>query len=348
MHAPESSAGTRPGLLQRLWNAAVSPATFVWLSILWCLDLAVGSIVAYRADPAFWVKMDAYPFNVWLREVAPRTLPQSLWVYILVVLTYLVVASLVLCTLNWFFRRRKRLRGMAEVLVHLGFLLIFTGFVLGSGFGSRVQGIRVAEGSAVPVGDTGLALRVDRVETVRGPAGRAWDTVSRVALLREGEPVAAGTVRTNHPLIWGSTVVYPQGASSRVIGATVATTEGTRRLRPGRDAALVAGKMLRLRAVLDPGVRRGPYIGPGAVVEVLGPGGETLGAAFLSPGMQGLVDLGGVRVRLLDLEVVPGGVYNVHHDPGVRFVLPGALVLTLGTFWALAVYLWRRPQAQPA
>lgn len=326
------------------FDVAVAPVTFVVLSILWCLDLAAGSILAYREDPQFWMKMDAYPFNVWLREVAPQAFPGSLWVYILVALTYLVVASLVLCTLNWFFRRRRNLRGMGEVLVHLGFLLIFAGFVLGSGFGSRVQGIELAEGGSAPVGGTGLTLRLDGVEAVRGPGGRVWDTVSRVALLRDGRAVAEGAVRTNHPLLWGSTVVYPQGAYAKVAGATLATSEGTVTLRQGEAADLPGGRRFRLVAALDPGDRRGPYFGPGVAVAHFGPGGEILGTAFLAPADGGSVDLAGLRVRLLDLSIVPNGVFNVHLDPGVNSVFVGAFILTLGTFWALFGYLRRSPE----
>jgi len=334
------AAGGNPGFLGLLWRLAISPVTFVVLSVLWCLDLAVGSILAYRADPQFWMKMDAYPFNVWLREVAPGAFPQSLWVYVLVSLTYLVVLSLVLCTANWFFRRRKRLRGMGEVLVHLGFLLIFSGFVLGSGFGSRVQGLAVAVGGEAAVGDTGLTLRVENVDLVRGPGGRVWDTVSAVTVLRGAEVLAAGTTRTNHPLIWGTTVVYPQGAQSQVLGARVATSEGVVELGLDRPAELSGGRRLLIRGVLNPGERGGPYFGPGALVACLGPDGRPLGSAFLSPGMGSPVDLGGgLRARLVDLEIVPTGVYNVHRDPGVMLVLVGTVLLTLGTFWALGGYL---------
>jgi cytochrome c biogenesis factor len=285
------------------------------------------------------MKMDAYPFNVWLQEVAPRTFPHSLWVYGLVGLSYLVVLTLVLCTANWFFRRRQRLRGMGEVLVHLGFLLIFAGFVLGSGFGTRVQGVAVPVGGEAAVGDTGLTLRVDNVDFVRGPAGRVWDTVSEVAVLRGGQTLASGTTRTNHPLIWGSTVVYPQGAQSLVRGATVATSEGVVQVGIGQDTALTGGGRLSIRGVLNPGDRRGPYFGPGVLLAQLGSHGQVLGSAYLSPGMGSPVDLGGVRARLVDLDVVPNGVYNVHHDPGVILVLIGAVTLTAGTFWSLTGYL---------
>jgi len=336
----EISALPGPGPLAVFWQIAVSPVTFVVLSILWCLDLAIGSIQAYRVDPQFWMKMDAYPFNVWLREVAPRTFPQSLWVYVLVALTYLVVLSLVLCTVNWFFRRRKRLRGMGEVLVHLGFLLIFTGFVLGNGFGSRVQGVSVPVGGEAAVGDTGLTLRVDKVDFLRGPGGRVWDTVSAVTVLRGEDQLASGTTRTNHPLIWGTTVVYPQGAQTRVLGATVATSEGTVQLGLDRGAELRGGGRLFVRGALNPGERGGPYFGPGVLVAHADPGGALLGSAFLSPGMGSPADLGGgLRVRLVDLEMVPNGVYNVHRDPGVMLVLIGTVLLTVGTFWALGGYL---------
>jgi hypothetical protein len=32
-------------------------------------------------------------------------------------------------------------------------------------------------------------------------------------------------------------------------------------------------------------------------------------------------------------------VYDVHYDPGVRFVLFGAFLITLGTLWAFVLYL---------
>lgn len=329
--------------LSWLWRVASSPVTFVVLSIFWCLDLAVGSIQAYRLDPQFWVKMDAVPFNEWLTRVAPAVWPASWWVYGLVLLTYLVIASLLICTLNWFFRRRRRARGMGEVLVHLGFLLVFAGFVLGSGWGVRTQGVRVTEGETAEVPEQGLELRLDGVEVVRGPGGRPLDTVSRVTLLRDGSEVTTGTVRTNHPLISGSTVVYPQGAQSQIAGAQIAVEQGgVHTLGPGDAAPLPDGRSLVLRQVLHPGDRLGPYFGPGFLVDVVAADGTPQGQGFLSPVVRGGIAVAGVRLRLVDVEVTPVGVFNVHRDPGVMLVLVGAAILTVGTFWALAGYLWLR------
>ncbi|HSH70349.1 MAG TPA: cytochrome c biogenesis protein ResB [Deferrisomatales bacterium] len=324
-----------------LWRVASAPVTFVVLSILWCIDLAAGSIHAYRLDPQFWVKMDAVPFNQWLTRVAPTVWPASWWVYGLVALTYLVIASLLICTLNWFFRRRRRARGMGEVLVHLGFLLVFAGFVLGSGWGVRTQGVEVAVGGTTPVPDQGLELRLDGVEVLRSPDGRPLDTVSRVALLRDGAQVADGTVRTNHPLISGATVVYPQGARSQITGARVAVERGgVHTLTVGGPLLLGDGRSLVLRQVLHPGDRLGPYFGPGFLVDVVAADGTPQAQGFLSPVARGALTLAGVGLRLVDVEISPAGVFNVHRDPGVLLVLVGAAILTIGTFWALAGYLW--------
>ena len=210
--APATPAPRGRGFLLKLWDLSVSPVTFVVLSIFWCLDLGIGSILAHQKDPQFWAKMDAYPFHYWLRHVGSQDVREWLWVYILVALTYLVIASLILCTLNWFVRKRRRVRGMAEVCIHLGFLLVFAGFVMGSGWGTRTQNIVLAPGQVSKVLPMGLSLKLEGTDVVTDDAGRELDTVSRVSLLSpEGEVMATGEAKANHPLIHGATVVYPQG-----------------------------------------------------------------------------------------------------------------------------------------
>ena len=246
-----------------LWRLAVKPVTFVVICLLWCLDLGFGSLLVHQR-PDLFGSMDAYPFALWLLEVGRRTLPWSAWVYLLAALTWTMTASLALCTANWFWRRRRSLRGLGEVLVHLGFLLVFGGFVVEATLGTRVHGVQIPEGGQVAIQQLGITLRLERVELTRSPEGEVLDTVSTLAV-GEGASRVSGTSRLNHPLIAGATVVYPRGS----------------------------------REVATP---RGPLV---------------------------------------------VGRYDVHRDPGVRFVLLGAALLFAGTLWAFATYL-TAPRLAPA
>lgn len=326
----------------RLWAVLVHPVTFVVLSILWGVDLAGGSIAAYFNDPQFWQKMDAYPFNLWLKQVAPRTFPVSLWVYILVALSYLMILSLLLCTVNWFLKRRKNLRGFGEVLVHLGFLLIFAGFVGGSVLGYR-SSVVLEEGQTQPVKGMGISVKLQGFDVVQSPQGRPLDTISDLVVFVDGRKVAEGRVRTNHPLIKGSIVIYPpddyeHGVTGGVLGTT---TSGAVTVRTGQDAPLRDGRTLSIGGVLQEGQRRGKAVGPGILVLIRDRGGRVAGSAYLSsaPGMQSTALLGGVQITLGQLLDSSRGVFKVHYDPGVWLVLLGSVILAFGTVWALAGFL---------
>jgi len=326
----------------RLWAVFVHPVTFVVLSIMWCLDLAGGSIAAYFNDPQFWQKMDAYPFNLWLKQVAPRTFPVSLWLYILVFLSYLMILSLLLCTINWFWKRKKRLRGFGEVLVHLGFLLIFAGFVGGSAMGYR-SSVVLEEGQTLPVKRMGISVKLQGFDVVQSPQGRPLDTISDLTVFVDGRKTAEGKARTNHPLIKGSTVIYPPddyefGVTGGVVGTS---TSGAVTVRTGQDALLKDGRFLSIGGVLQEGQRRGGAVGPGILLLLRDRGGSVAGSAYLSsaPGMQSATLLGGVQITLGQLLDSSRGVFRVHYDPGVWLVILGSVILALGTIWALAGFL---------
>jgi len=341
MHVTRQGGGWRSAA-SRLWRLSVNPVTFVVLTIGWCVDLAGGSIAAYFDDPQFWQKMDAYPFNLWLKQVAPGTFPLSLWIYILVALSYLMVLSLLFCTINWFLKRRKHLKGFGEVLVHLGFLLIFAGFVGGSAFGNRST-VVLDQGRAVPVEGMGISLKLQGFDAVQSPQGRPLDTVSDLAVFAGDRKIAQGMVRTNHPLIKGSMVIYPPddyeyGVTGGVLGTS---TSGVLTVRAGQDAPLRDGRTLSIGGVLQEGQRRGAALGPGILLLIRDRAGRPSGSVYLSnaPGMQSAAQLGGVRVTLGQLLDATRGVYRVHYDPGVWLVIVGSVILALGTVWALAGFL---------
>ena len=329
-------------ILSILWRTAVSPVTFVVLSILWCVDLGAGSIAAYFNDPQFWVKMDSYPLSEWLNQVAPGIFPLSLWVYILTALSYLVILSLLMCTVNWFLRRRKKIRGLGEVLVHLGFLLVFTGFVIGSAWGVRAR-VSVSEGETEKIPGMEMSLRLDSLKVIRSPQGRPLDTHGRVSLLAGGSEVSKGSLRLNHPFIHGNTVVYPpEDYGAGVVGGVLGTqAAGAVRLVPGRVGSLGRDRVLELGGILQPGERRGNAVGPGLLVLVRDSVGKVLGSAYLSPvpGMNDRAIIAGSGIALGQLTESVYGIFRVNRDPGVWFVIVGAVILSVGTLWALAGYL---------
>jgi cytochrome c biogenesis factor len=326
-----------------MWELFVSPTAFVFLCIFWCLDLGIGSLMAFRADPQFWMKMDSMPFSQWLKEAAPQMWPGSLWVYILVGLTYLMVLSLFLCTANWFFRRRRRYRGMGEVLVHLGFLLVFAGYVLGSGWGTRVQNISLGKGMETDVSALGLKLKVNDITVTRDQRGNDLDTASSLTLTDEnGKVLKEGTARLNHPLINGSTVVYPNGNS--VGGLVKVDVEGAGQIELGQGskAMLRDGIYLSIRGFLQPGTRWGSWTGPGVFLTMADAAGKGLQTGFLGfTPRDKTAKFGRDSLTLVSVQEAEEAVFSVHHDPGIQLVLLGALILTLGTFWALYGYLAR-------
>lgn len=338
------SAKKSTAIASRLWALAVSPTVFVVLACLWCLDLGIGSIMAFRRDPQFWMKMDSVPFNIWLDRFAPGEMPHSLWVYILVVLTWLVMISLAACAVGWFVHRRARKRTMAEALLHFGFMLVFIGFLVGSGWGERSQGIVVAAGETADVPGLSLKLKLGSVEVRRDAEGNELETVSGVTVTdQSGSVLASGTARLNHPLIHGSTVVYPEGGQTVTAGGTV-DVEGVGRVtvKAGDGSALPDGRVLRVRGILEEGQRYGRYIGPGAFITVGDASGkEQAGSFYGDLPLFREAPLGGLKVSWVAPVKSAVARFNVHRDPGVQFVLVGALLLTLGTFWALGAYLRR-------
>ena len=329
-------------VLAGLWRLAISPVTFVVLALLWCLDLGAGSLLAYRR-PDLFGSLDAYPFKLWLEQEAQRAWPASLWVHLLVVLSWLMVASLLLCTVNWFLYRRKRWKGLGEVLVHLGFLLVFAGYVLGSSLGARTLGVRLpVEGGSTRVAAMDVTLTLREVRPLFSASGEVQGATSSLELASPGRHASSTAVQINHPLMAGSTVVYPRGVNQEVQGARLSLAGiGRVELRRGSPVPLPGGERLELAGVLQPEESRDAFLGPGVFVVQRSSTGAEVGSDYLSfaEGMTPAATVAGRRMELAELLGPFFATYDVHRDPGVWLVIVGALIITLGTLWAFAGYL---------
>jgi len=335
-----------PSLLLRLatllWRLAIAPVTFVVLALLWCLDLGAGSLLAY-SRPDLFGSLDSFPFTVWLRVEGPRAWPWSLWVHLLTVLSWLMVASLLLCTVNWLLFRRKRLRGVGELLVHLGFLLVFAGYVLGAGWGARSLGLKIpVTGGSIRVPEQGVELTLKEVRPLYGVLGDVQGEESDLELTGPVGTSSGRGVRLNHPLLAGTTVVYPRGVRQEVVGARLELAgAGTVELRPGQPLRLGDGRSLEVAGLLQQDESRGEAQGPGVALQLRSAVGAPLAVAYLSPAEGGstVADLAGVRLGLAGLTGPFVAVYDLHRDPGVRLVLWVAVLITIGSLWAFAAYL---------
>lgn len=324
------------------WRLLVSPSTFVAISLLWCLDLGVGSVTAYFNDPQFSAKMDAYPFKIWLQDIAPHN-SQSTWVYILTGLTFLMVLSLFLCSINWFLKRRKKVRAMGEFLVHLGFLLVFSGFVVGAIWGSRQQGVGIPVNNETYQPEINAVLRLDHLKTLRGRSGHVLDTVSRMTLIDRHGKTTHGVVRLNHPLIQGAIVIYPRGSFKQISSAQLSGPFGRKLLRPGDRLSLNGNKEIILQKILQEGERSGFSLGPGIILLAVDqslPHGRQISRHYLTPLSEQwcTATIFGRSITLTNFGYTEVGNYDIHKDPGIWLVLAGGLILGIGIVWALVRY----------
>jgi cytochrome c biogenesis protein ResB len=96
----------------------------------------------------------------------------------------------------------------------------------------------VLQDSVAPVGKTGWALRLERLDAALGPEWPPQDAYATVTLYRDRTPVAHGVVRTNRPLFHGGYGIYLRNFGSTRGGASFAVFDATR--DPGAPAILVA------------------------------------------------------------------------------------------------------------
>jgi len=76
------------------------------------------------------------------------------------------------------------------------------------------------------------------------------------------------------------------------------------------------------------------------------PGDQSYQTGYLNAGLSGSnIRLFGMDVGLVETQAIQEGLYDLHVDPGVRFVVMGAWVLAVGTLWSLIGYLGQARRA---
>jgi hypothetical protein len=226
--------------MTRLWRLLTSLKTCVWTALFFCLSGAAGSL-AMGWFPWLFADMDAQVFAGWFARKGFLVPAATLWLYGLLAATGLLALNAACCAaerLFRIFRGEVTLRRLLPHVMHLAFLGVVLAHLASAFYGDRITGMMVLQGSVAPVGKTGWALRLDRLDAAFGPEWPPRDVDATVTLYRDRTPVARGIVRTNQPLFHGGYGFYIKNFGSMHGGASFAVFDASR--DPGAKVVLAA------------------------------------------------------------------------------------------------------------
>jgi cytochrome c biogenesis protein len=229
------------------------------------------------------------------------------------------------------------------VIAHLSLVLILLGALAGSTFGFRNNGLAVAVGSTVDVGNgTGLSVEARNFTDSYYANGSPSDYASDLVVYKDGQQAGAATIRVNQPMRVADVTFYQSyfgaaaamkiaDASGKVIfeqGVPLEWTssEGTRSV--GLIALPEAGLNVYVLGAASGEVD--PTIKPGQMqVEVYKAGSEgaPIATQIVTQGQP--VEMAGLDITFVRERQFTGLI--VARDPGAMFVWLGALFLIGGT-----------------
>jgi cytochrome c biogenesis protein len=237
---------------------------------------------------------------------------------------------------------RFRWAPFGTVIAHLSLVLVLVGVILGTALGFRNTDFAAPIGAKVDVGNgTGLTLQATSfTDSYSTDNGAPSDYASDLVLYKDGQQVAAQTIRVNQPLRYGDVSFYQSffgpAAVMQVKDASgkVLFDEGVPLLWGSNDGKERVGQFtlpdqgLTIFVVEPQSGEVSPTIKAGqAQVEVYKSGSETAtDIKILDQGKAATV--GGLSVTFARERQFTGLI--VARDPGVPFVWGGALALVLG------------------
>jgi cytochrome c biogenesis protein len=229
------------------------------------------------------------------------------------------------------------------VIAHLSLVVVLFGALIGTTLGYRNEGVAVAVGSTVEIGDgSGLSVEARRFSDSYYADGSPSDYASDLAVYRDGQEVAASTIRVNEPLRVDGYAFYQSyfgaAAAMRVADQTGAVLydRGVPLEWSSKDGIHVVGQIVlpeanRTAYVIAPASGEvDPDIKPGQIrVEVYETGSEgmPLAATVLTQGEA--TDVGGLEMTFVRERQFTGLI--VAKDPGVPFIWLGCFFLVAGT-----------------
>ncbi|MFN8630562.1 MAG: cytochrome c biogenesis protein ResB [Chloroflexota bacterium] len=251
---------------------------------------------------------------------------------------------------------KNRWVSFASLAGHISLIFILLGAVAGGALGYKNAYFAIAEGATIPTGtEDGLQMQlVDFTDSYYSTTGAPSDYTSQVILLKNGQQVAAQTIRVNDPLTYDGATYY-QRSFGPAAAVTVTDASGKVLFTGGfpldraapdgsdRSAGIVflpSGEML---VVTGTNGTSDTVIQPGQVQAALYDStGTTASTAELLD--QGKAKAVGSYTVTFDREV-KYTVLSISRDPGQYLVWFGALLLFVG-FTAVFMLPQRRVWAR--
>ncbi|HTG00508.1 MAG TPA: cytochrome c biogenesis protein ResB [Nitrospirota bacterium] len=186
----------------------LSLKTTVWiLTALVCL-LFVGSYLMQRHRGVFGPMNDDIILR-WVRQTAIMNIGSTWWFFAVVAGLVILTINTLVCSTEAIGRKWTRADFLLRVspqIVHVGFLFILLGHLLGAVMGYRISG-SMPEGAYAPLPDD-LSLRLHRIRVQTDERGFMTEWSADVTMYDNNEPAKTGILGPNQPVFYKGAGVY--------------------------------------------------------------------------------------------------------------------------------------------
>jgi cytochrome c biogenesis protein ResB len=189
-------------------NFFLSLRTTVWTLLAFIAVFFAGSYLMPLHREVF-APLNGMLLFSWLSRVAAGEPGSTWWFFLSLALLVLLTINTIVCSLQAIRGRWARedfLTRIAPQIVHIGLLLILCAHLLSAGWGYRLSGM-LPEGASAQIPGNRV-LQLQKLQVFSDDAGSVRDWRADVAVFRNGERVAAGTLAPNRPLFHEGTGIY--------------------------------------------------------------------------------------------------------------------------------------------
>jgi len=192
--------------VRRALDFFISLKTAVWLMLAVLAVLFAGSAIMPSRPDIYGDMNDILLFD-WLRETAGK--PMNFWFVAALGLLAVLAVNTIVCSLDSLIKklnRREFLLRISPQLMHIGFLFILLGHLLGAGWGFKTGGA-LNEGRSGILPD-GKAVVLRSLDMQFYPSGMPRDWSANVDIYENNSRVASGTLGANRPLFVDGIGIY--------------------------------------------------------------------------------------------------------------------------------------------